>query len=123
MVIASIIFTIGVLLVLIGDRLFAVARKNRDTAFLLRTQQVITPLFWITMGGACLAMSVIQMRIGVVKGFRIGIVPRAEHPFWFWGFTGGLLLASGVIVVFSLFDFARIWQDASRGTNGADDRT
>lgn len=123
MVIASILFTISVLLVIFADRLFAFARRNRDAAFLSRTQIVATPLFWTAMGGACLAMSIIEMRMGIIQGVRIGVIPRAEHPIWFWGITGGICLASLVIVFLGFGDFARAWRDTSRQMNGADDRT
>lgn len=107
MTIAACIFAIAFLLALSSDRLIAVVQRRRDAASVLRTQEIITSLLWATMGGAVLAMIVIQMLAGVFQGVRIPMIDRAQHPFWFWTIAGGLFVASFAMVIWNLRDFVR----------------
>lgn len=106
-----------------GDRLLAGLDKNHGPEAVQRKQQLVAPWFWISIGGACLAMCVIEMRAGVVKGVRLGTIPRAEHPVWFWGITMGIGLASLVMITMNFVDFTQALKTSRQGTNGADDRT
>ena len=108
MTIASCIFAVAFLLALFSDRLTAIVLRRSGAGAVLRTQKLIAPLLWVTMGGAVLAMTVIQMTTGVFQGLRIPMIARAQHPFWFWTITGGLFVASFAMVAWSLRDFVRV---------------
>lgn len=107
MTLVACIFIVAFLLTLISDRLIARVQRKRGAASVLRTQKLIASILWATMGGAVLAMTVIQMLAGVFQGVRIPLIVRAQHPFWFWTITGGLFIASCAMVVWNLREFVR----------------
>jgi hypothetical protein len=119
MTIAACIFAVAFLLTLISDRLIARVQRKRGAASVLRIQKLIASLLWATMGGAVLAMTVIQMLAGVFQGLRIPMIVRVQHPFWFWTITGGLLIASFAMVVWNLRDFVRALKSPANPANAA----
>ncbi len=119
MTIASCIFAVAFLLALFSDRMIAVVQRKRGAASVLRTQEIITPLLWTTVGCAVLAMTVIQMLAGVFQGVRIPMIARAQHPFWFWTITAGMMIASFAMVVWNLQDFVRALRSQANPANSA----
>lgn len=73
----------------------------------VRADKAAGALWLACLGGSVLAMTAIQVRDGVFSGLRMGIVQRAEHPFWFWSIAAILFLASAAMLIWNLADFVR----------------
>ncbi len=109
MTIASVIFIIAFLLGLLGDRLSRTAETKRapGDSSKGRLPKIIASLSWATVGGACLAMSIITARLEVWKGLRSGTIQSADHPFIFWTIVSVLFLASCGVILWNVQDCLR----------------
>jgi hypothetical protein len=87
MLIVFVVFVVGFLLVVWGDRLLEALYRNQGAEIVQRKQELLTPCFWIVMSLGVLAMDIMEMLQGVVEGIRIGVLTRAQHPVLFWAIT------------------------------------
>ncbi len=109
MTLAIAIFVAAFLLMVLHGWLYRRPGYQRllTTPVRVRADQATEPLLLACIGGAVLAITVIEIVSGVIKGVRLGVVQRAEHPIWFWLIIVIMGLASSGMLIFNLQDFAR----------------
>jgi hypothetical protein len=109
MTVAIAIFAASFALMLLHDWLYRRPGYQRllTTPGRVRTDKAAGPLFLACLGGAVLAMTVIEVASGVIKGVRLGVIQRVDHPVWFWLIVVIMGLASTGMLVWNLVDFVR----------------